>query len=116
MEIQESHTFSNGCVIPSLGLGTAHHNSVESMVHAVTQCGYSHIDTAEAYKNEELVGKALSICFTQHNISREQIFVTTKLSHTDYGDVEAALRTSLKKLQLDYVDLYLVHAPLGYYS
>ena len=42
--------------------------------------------------------------------------MTTKLSHTEYGDVESALKNSLAKLKLDYVDLYLVHAPLGYYS
>ena len=59
MEPPKSHTFSNGCVIPTLGLGTAHQNSVESMVHAVTKCGYRHIDTAEAYKNEHMVGEAL---------------------------------------------------------
>lgn len=70
--------------------------------------GYRHIDTATCYNNEEAIGKALQECFAQ-GIKREEIWVTTKLWQDDKDNVEAALRLSLKKLQLDYVDLYLVH-------
>lgn len=85
------------------------------MVNAIMTAGYAHIDTAMIYKNEEVVGAALAECF-QKGKKREDIYVTTKLWHTQYADVEGAMRESLKKLGLDYVDLYLIHWPLMYYS
>jgi diketogulonate reductase-like aldo/keto reductase len=85
------------------------------MVNAIMTAGYTHIDTAMIYKNEEVVGEALAECF-QKGKKREDIFVTTKLWHSQYADVEGAMRESLKKLGLDFVDLYLIHWPMGYYS
>ena len=109
------HTLNNGQKMPAIGLGTASLTSKESVVQAVLEAGYRHVDTASAYKNEEVIGDALADVF-KAGIKREEIFVTTKLWHKDYHDVEGALRTSLAKLKLEQVDLYLIHAPLGYYS
>jgi len=79
------------------------------------EAGYTHIDTATVYNNEEIIGEALAECFAKGK-KREDIFVTTKLWHSGYGDVQGTLKSSLEKLKLDYVDLYLVHWPLGYYA
>ena len=70
--------------------------------------GYRHIDTASFYKNEEAIGRAIQECLAQ-GIKREELFITTKLHQEEKDDVEAAVRRSLKKLQLEYIDLYLIH-------
>lgn len=70
------------------------------MVNAIMKAGYCHIDTAHIYKNEEKVGEALKECFAQGK-KREDIFVTTKLWHDKWDDVEGAIKISLEKLQLD---------------
>eukprot|EP00355_Strombidium_rassoulzadegani_P006861 CAMPEP_0168615674 /NCGR_PEP_ID=MMETSP0449_2-20121227/4627_1 /TAXON_ID=1082188 /ORGANISM="Strombidium rassoulzadegani, Strain ras09" /LENGTH=281 /DNA_ID=CAMNT_0008656423 /DNA_START=34 /DNA_END=879 /DNA_ORIENTATION=+ len=106
---------NNGLEMPSVGLGTASHQNKDSMVSAIMEAGYCHIDTAFIYKNEEVVGEALAECFAKGKL-RSEVFVTTKLWHSQYGDVEGAIKESLQKLKLDYVDLYLIHWPLGYYS
>ena len=67
------------------------------------------IDTATKYENEKEVGNAIKACIDEGVIKREDIFVTTKLWKTAFSDPEKALRESLKNLQLDYIDLYLVH-------
>ena len=67
------------------------------MVNAIINAGYTHLDTASCYKNEEVVGNAIAECIKQGK-KREELFVTTKIWHTEYGDVEGALRTSLEKL------------------
>ena len=66
---------------------------------------YRHIDTAKLYKSEHIVGEALKECF-EKGVKREDLFITTKLWRTDFNDVEGALKESLEKLQLDYVDMY----------
>lgn len=85
------------------------------MIDACLKAGYAHFDCAKIYANEEMIGEAFQECFKAGK-KRENLFVTTKLWHSDYGDVEGACRESLKKLQLDYVDLYLIHWPAGYFS
>ena len=69
---------------------------------------YPMIDTASLYNNEESIGKALKECFDSGK-KREDVYIVTKLQMKDFNDPEAALRESLKKLQLEYVDLYLIH-------
>ncbi len=76
---------------------------------AILDHGYRHIDTASLYKNEEAIGGALKECIASGAVTREELFVTTKLYQNEKDDVEGALRGSLAKLQLEYVDLYLVH-------
>ena len=105
-------TLRNGYGIPCLGFGTWKMPDGEVGIEAVHQAlhdGYRHIDTAAAYDNEGTVGKALAA----GGVSREDLFVTTKVWNTDRG-YDAALKAfeeSRKKLHLDYVDLYLIHWP-----
>ena len=106
---------SNGLEMPSIGLGTYKLKSKEALVHAIMNAGYLHIDNAMRYKNEEVVGEALAECFDLGK-KREDLFITTKIFYKQYNDVEGAIRETLNKLKLDYVDLYLIHWPLGYYS
>ncbi|TNV77145.1 hypothetical protein FGO68_gene4147 [Halteria grandinella] len=104
-------TLNNGTKIPAIGLGTylATEGDCKTVVReAILNHGYRNIDTAKVYENEEPIGEALQEVFAA-GIKREDVIVTTKLWHSDKLDIEGALRTSLKKLQLDYIDLYLVH-------
>jgi diketogulonate reductase-like aldo/keto reductase len=98
--------------IPLLGLGVFRVDegaAVEAAISAALSYGYRHIDTATIYKNEEGVGRAIAAS----GIDRSDLFVTTKLWNSDQGyePALAAINTSLAKLRLDYVDLYLVHWP-----
>jgi 2,5-diketo-D-gluconate reductase A len=102
----------NGTKVPQVGLGTflSSEGEVETVVKsAILDHGYRHIDTASLYKNEEAIGRALKECIATGAVTREELFVTTKLYQNEKDDVEGALRDSLAKLQLEYVDLYLVH-------
>lgn len=105
---------NDGNVIPAIGLGTfrSKPNEVYTAVLAGLKSGVRHIDTAYAYGNEEEIGKALTEAFNEGIVKREEVFVTTKLWGIDYSDPESAIKLSLKKLKLDYVDLYLIHWPV----
>lgn len=110
-------TLNNGVEMPLLGFGVYQipAEETEQAVSDALEIGYRLLDTAEAYQNEQAVGRAIAAS----GIPREEIFVTTKLFiHTPGEDkAKRAFGTSLKRLQLDYVDLYLIHQPLGdYYS
>lgn len=99
----------DGNLMPQLGLGVWQ-ASIEETTRAVSKAleiGYRSIDTAAIYKNEEGVGAALQ----SSALPRSDLFITTKLWNHDQGDPLAALETSLEKLKLDYVDLYLIHWP-----
>jgi diketogulonate reductase-like aldo/keto reductase len=105
---------NNGIEIPILGFGvfqiTDPTECERSVVEAI-QTGYGHIDTAASYRNEEAVGRGIK----QSGVAREELFITTKLwiqSH-GYEGTQKAFENSLKRLQLDYVDLYLIHQPFG---
>lgn len=100
---------ANGTVIPVLGLGVAQIPNGPECVDAVRwalDAGYRHIDTAQVYGNEESVGRALR----HSGVPREEVFVTTKF-HPSQRDPVAELEHSLARLDVDYVDLYLVHWP-----
>lgn len=103
----------NGVRMPWLGLGVLHTpegETVENAVRWALETGYRHIDTASIYGNETGVGKAIK----QSGVPREDIFVTTKVWNKDqgYNHTLAAFEASLKRLSMDYVDLYLVHWPV----
>jgi diketogulonate reductase-like aldo/keto reductase len=103
--------FINGNKFPQIGLGTfaADEGDARKVVYeAVTKYGYRHIDTASIYGNEDGIGDALQEAFA-NGIKREEVYVTTKLWQDEREDVEAAVRRSLKKLKLEYIDLYLIH-------
>ncbi len=105
-------TLSNGISMPLLGLGVydMHQAQAEQAVTLALETGYRLIDTAAAYFNEKEVGAAIN----KSGVARDDIFVTTKVANTDQGYDETlqAFEASLQKLQLDYVDLYLVHWPV----
>jgi diketogulonate reductase-like aldo/keto reductase len=105
---------NNGVEIPILGFGvfqiTDPAECERSVVDAI-QTGYSRIDTAASYMNEEAVGKGIK----QSGAAREKLFITTKLwiQTKGYEGTLKAFENSLKRLQLDYIDLYLIHQPYG---
>ena len=109
-------TLNDGRTIPQLGLGVflVDPAEAERIVTDALEVGYRHIDTAMIYKNEEGVGRAIA----NSGIPREELFITTKLWNSDQGtdSARAALDTSLEKLGLDYVDLYLIHWPAPKYG
>lgn len=109
---------TSGYEIPLIGLGTwqSKPGEVETAVKTALKEGYRHVDTAHAYDNEEEVGQALEESFKEGVVKREDVFVVTKLWSTMHTreDVVEALKTSLKKLKLRYLDLYLVHWPISF--
>src|SRR3990172_4706250 len=104
----------NGVEIPILGFGvfqiTDPTECERSVVDAI-QTGYCHIDTAASYQNEEAVGRGIK----QSGVAREELFITTKLwiQSNGYEGTIKAFENSLNRLQLDYIDLYLIHQPFG---
>ena len=112
--MEHTVTLNDGVKIPQIGFGTfqiANDGSTYKAVREALDLGYRHIDTAAAYFNEEEVGRAIK----DSGLAREEIFVTSKLWLQDYGfeKASAGLDTSLRKLGLDYIDLYLLHQPYG---
>jgi 2,5-diketo-D-gluconate reductase A len=104
-------TLNDGHIIPQLGFGVFKVDPAETerIVSDALEAGYRHIDTAAIYGNEEGVGRAIAAS----GLNRDQLFITTKLWNDDQGtaSAHAAIDTSLTKLGLDYVDLYLIHWP-----
>lgn len=110
----ETVKLNNGIEMPLLGFGVFQITDIKEAEKAVLtalDAGYRLIDTASSYGNEEAVGRAIK----QSGITRSDIFVTTKLwvQDTGYEATKRAINESLKKLQLDYLDLYLIHQPYG---
>ena len=103
-------TLNSGHRIPVIGLGTYLNNerTNEVIKSAILEHGYRHIDTATDYENEAEIGEALEECMAA-GVPREELFVTTKIWITDYNDIEGACRESLRKLRLNYVDMYMLH-------
>lgn len=107
-------TLNNGIEMPILGFGVFQMKDAVECENAVLEAihvGYRLIDTAASYDNEEAVGRAIERC----GVPRERLFITTKLWLKDAGEgrTKKAFETSLRKLRLDYLDLYLIHQPYG---
>src|SRR5690625_81424 len=105
-----------GLDVPEIGLGTykLHDRECETVIRTALDIGYRHIDTAQMYKNEREIGKVLGIS----NVSREDIFLTTKIWHTSLSadDVLQTTEQSLRNLNTPYVDLLLIHWPNKQYD
>lgn len=102
---------NNGKEIPSVGLGTwlIDNDKVVDVIKTAVKLGYRHIDTAQAYENEEGVGLGIKKC----GIPREELFITTKIraEYKNYEDAKKSIDESLTKLGLDYLDLMIIHSP-----
>ena len=107
----------SGTKMPALGLGTwkSEPDEVYGAVRAAIELGYRHIDCAAIYQNEQDVGRALTDAFRAGDVRREDIWITSKLWNDSHApeQVRPALETSLRKLGLDYLDLYLIHWPVA---
>ena len=113
-EMMQTVKLNNGVEIPILGFGVfqiTEPAECERCVIDAIQTGYTHIDTAASYRNEEAVGRGIK----QSGVAREKLFITTKLwiQSNGYEGTLKAFERSLKRLQLDYIDLYLIHQPYG---
>ncbi|GME92142.1 unnamed protein product [[Candida] boidinii] len=104
---------NSGYEIPNVGFGTfrASEEDTYNSVLTALKNGYKHIDTAYVYRNESSVGKAIK----DSGVPREELFITTKLWNTDHRKPLESLDASLKRLGLDYVDLYLMHWPVPFH-
>src|SRR3954467_6633927 len=110
---------NNGCgAIPALGFGTLIPDPVatKNATKAALEAGFRQLDTSERYRTEKEVGEAMQEVFKKGKIKREDVFIATKLWNNNHRPERAkpAFEASLKKLQLDYVDLYLIHTPYAF--
>ena len=112
MSVVPNITLNNGVEIPQLGFGVfqIEPEQTKDATLAALEVGYRHIDTAEMYGNEKEVGEAVRAS----GIDRDEVFVTSKLNNSfhAYDDALGAFEGTLKALDLDYLDLFLVHWPL----
>jgi alcohol dehydrogenase (NADP+) len=110
--------FDDGSALPMLGLGTwnAPPGEVGAAVTEALRLGYRHIDCAAIYGNEAEIGTALNTAIAEGMVKREELWITSKLWNNAHApaDVEPALRRTLADLQLEYLDLYLIHWPVAF--
>ena len=106
-------TLNDGYDLPLLGLGTykLQGADVEPVVRTAIELGYRHIDTAALYGNEVEVGAAVNAAIAAGDVTREELFITTKLWNDDQDRAAEAYQESLARLNLEFIDLYLVHWP-----
>ncbi len=102
-------TLNNGIKIPKIGLGIYALNDEDTIVKAIDDLGYRLIDTARMYGNEKILGRAIRRC----SVDRKDLFITTKVYGSDrgYEKTKQAIEDSLNNLELDYIDLMLIHEP-----
>lgn len=116
-EIPQHLVLSDGNKMPLKGLGTYMLNDGnEDIIEKAIEIGYRTFDTASSYKNEKFLGKCFQKAISSGLVKREELFVVSKLWNNQKTDVEGAIKQSLSDLQFDYVDLYLIHYPGGFYN
>ncbi len=110
--------FKNGDKMPQLGLGTwlSEKGEVYDAIRAAIKIGYRHFDCAAIYGNEKEIGSAFHDAMDQGDITREEMWITSKLWNSSHqlSGVEPAIQKTLSDLQLDYLDLYLIHWPIAF--
>ena len=111
MSVCPKLTFNNGISIPQFGLGTYELSNCTENILESFKIGYRHLDTAHFYENEKEVGEAV----LKSGLNREEIFVTSKIWPTEFDHAEKALTDMLKRINLSYIDLVLLHWPYGNY-
>lgn len=109
-------TLADGSKVPSIGLGTfgsdsVDHETVATTVKKAINAGYRHIDCASVYGNEAHIGRVLKDLFSRNFVKREDLWITSKVWNNMHGRVAESCRQTLKDLQIDYLNLYLVHWP-----
>ncbi|MCB0473999.1 MAG: aldo/keto reductase, partial [Flavobacteriaceae bacterium] len=113
----KSIRYTNGDTMPALGLGTwkSEPGEVYNAVVTAIKTGYRHIDCAPAYGNEKEIGQAISDCIADGIVTREELWITSKLWNTAHqkNEVLPALKATLDDLKLEYLDLYLIHWPVA---
>jgi len=114
------HRLKSGAKIPVVGLGTfgsdsVSYDEVASAVFNAVHLGYRHIDCASVYGNEKQIGRVLKQLLDEKTMRREDLWITSKVWNDSHGNVIGSCRKSLDDLQLDYLDLYLVHWPFPNY-
>lgn len=111
MTLNETYTLANGVKIPQLGLGTwlIENDTAADAVRNAVKVGYRHIDTAQAYQNEAGVGEGVRTC----DIPRTELFITSKVAaeHKSYEAAARSIDETLKRMQLDYLDMMIIHSP-----
>lgn len=111
MTLNETYTLANGVKIPQLGLGTwlIENDTAADAVRNAVKAGYRHIDTAQAYQNEAGVGEGVRTC----GIPRTELFITSKVAaeHKSYEAAARSIDETLKRMQLDYLDMMIIHSP-----
>jgi len=109
---------NNGRIIPALGFGTLIPDPHDTLLAARTalEVGFRQFDCAERYRNEEAVGEAIQDVLRERKVRREDLFIATKLWNNNHRPerVEPAFEASLRRLRLDYLDLYLIHTPFAF--
>ncbi|MDP3882034.1 MAG: aldo/keto reductase [Nanoarchaeota archaeon] len=115
LSIKSTFNLNQKVKIPLLGLGTwqAENMEVEEAVYHALKVGYRHIDTAKIYGNELGIGRAIKKAMSDFKIKREDLFITTKLWNSDHHNPLNAFERSRICLDLDYIDLYLIHWPVS---
>lgn len=113
MILQETFELNNGFNMPAEGLGTflMDPDDAQAAVEIALEQGYRHIDTANYYMNEKAVGRGLRAS----GVPREEIFLSTKIWPSEYDDADTAIDATLKRLGTDYVDMLILHQPVGNY-